>query len=169
MPCKTKYFKSQIGAPAASCIRAIIALENPSKHCTCLREKVKIDISRKKIMEIYRYGFSGVLSTVVNLALYYVAIIIGIHYIVANVLSYIIAMIISYFLFNYFVFQEKHAQKKSHKIIKYTVVRIGSITIDSLLMYICVDIIHFAPMISKVGVSFFVIALTYILNRKCVF
>lgn len=123
-----------------------------------------------RAFELIKYGFWGVVTTLLNLALYFVLIRFGIYYLISNVLSYIIAVIVSYFFNNFFVFNQVEKEKISiKKIFKYFLIRILSLGLDSALLYGCVSIFHLNQIWSKLFVSFLVIMLTYLLNKKFVF
>lgn len=120
--------------------------------------------------ELIKYGFWGVVTTLLNLALYYILVRFGLYYLISNVVSYIIAVILSYFFNNWFVFNQVEKEKISiKKMSKYFLIRVLSIGLDSGLLYGCVSIFHFNQMLSKLFVSFLIIMLTYLLNKKFVF
>lgn len=94
------------------------------------------------------------------------------NYILGNVISYGIAIVISYIFNKKFVFET--SEKNTHndetiQIIKYFVVRILSISIDSGLLWVFVEIAHVKVYMSKIIVSVLVILLTYLVNKCFVF
>ena len=135
----------------------------------------------KKIIELFKYGFWGIITTCINLLLMYIFIKLGMQYIIANVVSYIIAVILSYYFNNNFVFQEKDSKKIKEKStgvvdrtaiikqIKYYGVRVVSIIFDSCLLAFLHEICNINLVYSKAIDSIIVILITYIVNKRWVF
>ncbi len=125
----------------------------------------------KELIEFCRYGFWGVITTVLNLFLFYIFIKCGMKYIISNVVSYFIAVIVSYLFNKKFVFESVANQKKREifQVIKFFVVRVLSISIDSGLLWISVDMMGIDVFFSKIVISVLVILFTYFLNKSFVF
>ena len=120
--------------------------------------------------EIIRYAIVGGITTFFNLMLFYLFTYTSMNYIVSNVVSYWCAVLVSYYLNEKYVFQNQKQHKSSFiKVVKYFLVRVGSIALDSGLLYVCVSILNYNMMVSKVIVSIIVIILIYVFNRNFVF
>lgn len=65
----------------------------------------------EKIVELFKYGIYGVITTIINLALFFGLEKIGVYYLAANTLSYIIAVVINYFLNKKYVFKTVNNEK----------------------------------------------------------
>lgn len=118
--------------------------------------------------QLLKYGFWGILVTLFNLLLLYLFVEGRMHYLVANVLSYSIAVVVSYFTNSYFVFTSSEKKSFVH-FVKFLIVRIISIACDSSLLYITVSIFALPLMPAKVAISFLIILLTYLANKLYVF
>lgn len=123
----------------------------------------------RRITEFIRYSFWGAISVIINLALFYIFVAVNCPYVIANIVSYILAVMFSYIVNNKYVFQE--SQKTSDKIkkIKYFFMRAGSVLADSLLLVFLYQICGFTLVISKIIDSFIIIISTYILSKFWVF
>lgn len=120
--------------------------------------------------ELLRYIFFGFITTGINLLLFWLFILFGLHYIFSNVISFILAVILSYYLNCYFVFNRKYSDKDSVVVsCKFYVVRLLSIIFDSILLYVCCDMLSMDVILSKIVVSSIVIVSTFILNKYFVF
>lgn len=129
----------------------------------------KIEMDRNEIIEIIRYGLFGLLSTAINLGLFVLFNKLGIYYIYANTIAYIIAVILNY-IFNYmFVFTEAEKKWKWNEFLKFAIVKIVALIIDNGLFYIMVSIMHINIYISRISLSAVIIIITYIINKKMVF
>lgn len=121
----------------------------------------------KNIYEVIRYGFWGIISTGINLGLFYVFIYFRMNYLLSNVLSFVIAVIFSYYFNHYFVFKSK---KNSHQSkVKFSLLRVISILVDSSLLYFVYEIIGIDLYIAKILVSALIIGSSYLVNRLWVF
>lgn len=127
------------------------------------------DLFLSRIAELLKYGFWGVVATAFNLILFYLMIKIGIHYVVTNLVSYFLAVLLSYYLNNAYVFQEKSQQKELWKIVKFTLIRVGAICADTFILVILKDYLEMDLMLSRIVLSIFIIMVTYVLNVVFVF
>lgn len=121
------------------------------------------------LLQFIKYSFWGVVSTGLNLVLFYWMTHIGINYMIANALSFFLAVIISYFLNEAFVFQQKKAKERTQKILKYILVRVISLCVDSKILFLCVTIWDKDMMLSKMFSSIVVILSTYFFNKTFIF
>lgn len=123
-----------------------------------------------KMKQLIKYGFWGVISTGINLLLFYLFIKIKIPYIAANVVSYIIAVIASYFFNNKYVFDAHESDaKESTKQIKYFAMRGISVAVDSALLAFLHELCGLNLVLSKVLDSIIIIGATYILSKFWIF
>lgn len=125
------------------------------------------------LYQLIKYGFFGIVSTAFNLVLFYVMIKIGIHYIVTNIVSYSLAVILSYFLNDRYVFSNQNAieniNAKTKKLMKFSFIRVGVLAVDTTALAFFVDFIGIDIIFSRVILSFVLIMATYILNKAFVF
>lgn len=121
------------------------------------------------VIELIKYGFFGVLTTAFNFALFYAMIKIGINYIVSNVVSYFFAVMFSYILNNRYVFENSKSQKGLKKFVKFLVVRLFVVCVDTGLLYLLVYILELDVFYSKIFLSITIIMTTYVVNKLFVF
>ena len=122
-----------------------------------------------KIIELIKYGFYGVITTVFNLVMFYVIIKLGINYICSNVISYFLAVILSYYFNNKYVFINSGKGNNKIKFLKFTAVRVLSIFVDSALLYVLVSNMKMNMWWSKIFLTISIIIATYIINKIFVF
>jgi len=136
----------------------------------------------KQILELVKYGFWGGISTVLNIFLYFILSRIGVYYLVANIISYFIAVIFNFFLNKKFVFTQSftsengndtklNEKSKSDKkqFIQFIMIRLVSLVVENILLYILVSIIGWPDIYCKLGLSAFTILATYFINKNIVF
>lgn len=98
----------------------------------------------EKIFKFIRYSIVGGFCTIINLVLFFIFVQVGMHYIVANIISYLLAVALNYLLSKYFVFTKNfNLQKKKEeaKIFgKFLGIRLLNMMLDNILFYIVVSI-----------------------------
>lgn len=130
----------------------------------------------KKYQEIINYLIVGVLTTVVSIVTYFLFSLVldienNILFILANVLSWICAVIFAYVTNKKFVFNTTTSNKKEEiKVFSMFVSsRITTLLIELAFMFITVKVMLINDKIAKVVAQFIVIVLNYILSKLFVF
>lgn len=130
----------------------------------------------KKYQEIINYLIVGVLTTVVSIVTYFIFSLIldienNILFILANVLSWICAVVFAYITNKKFVFNTTTSSKKEElKVFSMFVSsRISTLLIELAFMFITVKVILINDKIAKVIAQFIVIVLNYLLSKLFVF
>ncbi len=101
-------------------------------------------------IQFFRYLFVGGIAAVVNIGMLYVFTdIIHIHYIISNILSFIMGLSINYILSKKFVFQEETKISSSKEFLIYAIIGVIGLGIDTLLVWLFTDILSIYYMISK--------------------
>lgn len=110
---------------------------------------------KEKIIELIKYGFWGGITTLVNLALFALIDSWGImHYVVANGVAYVIAVILNFLCNKFFVFtapEQTVTDKRESTVqfVKFIVMRAISLAVDSALFYLFVELLE-----DKIDLSF---------------
>ena len=125
----------------------------------------------KKYKEIINYLIAGILTTIVSILSYEIfKNILNIYYITSNVISWIIAVIFAYFINSKYVFNSNKQNKQRIKeFISFVSCRILSLLIETLSMYIMVDLIKLNSDIAKIIAQFIVLVLNYIFSKFLTF
>lgn len=125
-----------------------------------------------KYREIILYLIFGFLTTALNMAVYFVFLnIFHIHYIVSNSIAWVAGVIFAYVTNKIIVFQAKTKDKKDglREFISFIACRIFSWLVETLLLYLMIDIIHFNENISKLITAVIVVIINYIGSKFFVF
>ena len=118
------------------------------------------------------YGIFGVLTTIVNLAVYnlcyYKA---GINNTVSNVIAWILAVAFAYITNKLWVFESKSWKMSvlRREVTAFVSCRLATGIMDILIMYICVDILGWHAMLMKLASNVLVIILNYIFSKLIIF
>jgi putative flippase GtrA len=127
-----------------------------------------------KYKEIVNYLIVGVLTTVVSLGIYYICTVTFLNpknafqLQVANIISWICAVIFAYFTNRKYVFESKNPNilKEASS---FFVARIGTLLMDMGIMFVCVTLIGMNDKISKIISQVVVIISNYIFSKLFVF
>ena len=125
---------------------------------------------KERIVELIKYGFWGVVSVGINLALFYLLVHLGVQYVAANVISYILAVVCSYFFNKYLVFQKADAGRSQVvQGVKYFAMRALSVAVDSGLLIFLHEICGLNVTVSKVIDSVIIIGSTFVISKLFIF
>ncbi len=136
----------------------------------------KIKQLLKKYETIILYLIFGVLTTVVNIILYYIfndllelQILEGYNYLVASVIAWVGAVLFAYITNKLYVFKKKSKEKIFREIISFITFRLLTLVFDLIIMYVLVDMIKVDDLISKVVANIVVIVLNYVFSKIFIF
>lgn len=138
---------------------------------------IKIKILYKKYEEIIKYIIVGIVTTFVSILTYYFLryTILNIkdsqwQIQIANIISFIFAVLVSYILNHTWVFKSnKKGKKKLQEFINFVISRLATLAIDTLLMYIFTASMKINDKMAKIIVQIVIIILNYIFGKFLVF
>lgn len=122
--------------------------------------------------EMISYLIFGVLTTVVNLVVFQLCdAVLGIYYIAANVIAWIIAVIFAYVTNKLFVFDSKSWELKLvvREVISFGSARILSLLFETGFIALTVEVMGMPKFISKIIASIFVVIINYIASKLFIF
>ncbi len=114
--------------------------------------------------ELFLYVVFGTLTTIVNLVAYFILEAIGVNYIISNILAWFISVLFAYITNRRWVFESK-----SPDILKEMSLffggRIFSGALDTVLLYVFIDILTLGNTFSKIAVEIIITILNYIFSK----
>jgi len=118
--------------------------------------------------ELFWYVVFGILTTVVNIVVYYLFSRLGVNYLISNILAWFFSVLFAYITNRKWVFESK-----SSNILKECGLffggRIFSGVVDTGLMWLFIDILSIGDMASKVVIQVIVVILNYVISKWVVF
>lgn len=128
----------------------------------------------KKLLsrEVMSYLIFGILSTVVNIAVYQTAYaVFSIENLVANAIAWVIAVIFAYYTNSRFVFvkRPKGMKEELKQMSMFFGARLFSLGVDELGMWIMVDVIKTDSLFAKIIMNVVVIVINYIFSKFFIF
>lgn len=131
-------------------------------------------MDKSKLKEIFLYLVFGVLTTIVALGVYYALVFTvldpenPVQLQIANVLSWICAVLFAYFTNRKWVFESK-SQNVAAEMVKFFSARIFSLILDMLIMLVFVSILKMNDKIIKLASQVVVVVVNYLLSKLFVF
>lgn len=129
-------------------------------------------MSGKNMRELFLYGVFGALSTILDIGLFLLfANVLNIHYLIANAVAWVIAVIFSFLANKYYVFRSKSFKKEiwMKEAAEFFGARGLACGVDMGGMYLLVSIIGINKNYAKLIVTFIVIVINYILSKFWIF
>ena len=132
----------------------------------------------KKIYELVRahwdvigYLIFGVLTTLVNYMVYFPCIYAGIPASVSNVIAWVASVLFAYLTNKPFVFRSRDWSMKTvlPEAAAFFGCRVGSGALESGILFVCVDLLHWNGGLWKVITSVLVVVLNYVGSKLLVF
>ncbi len=126
----------------------------------------------KKYEEGINYLIFGFLAFVLNLGLYYLFFeVLGLHYLVATVLSWALTVVFAYWTNRTFVFKSKNKDVKAlfEEFVSFIGARVATELLEVAFMFLMVDCAHLNELISKFVCQVLVIVANYFLSKLWIF
>ena len=125
-------------------------------------EKIK---HNKLLMQIIRFGIVGGTSFLIDYGIFTIlSQLLHIHYLIASILSFTISVIYNYILSIKWVFDVSKKQT-SKEFIVFVILSVIGLGINSLIMYLSVDLMHIHEMISKIIATAIVMVYNFITRK----
>ncbi|MFH1667665.1 MAG: GtrA family protein [Candidatus Komeilibacteria bacterium] len=113
-----------------------------------------VNYFRKIFWEAFRFATAGLITVIIDFSIFISLTrftdYFGVHYLQANMIAFLVAVIVGYFINKYWTF--KHAAQKSWpEFVKYIgIMIVGSFIIAQSILYISVEILHIYDLIGKI-------------------
>lgn len=127
---------------------------------------------KSQLKELISYGFFGVLTTIVNMGVFYILdSLLGVQYLYANAIAIIISILFAYVTNKLFVFSSKTESFKEtlNEFFKFIGARLLTGGIDMLTMWALVDGLTLDTNLAKLLTQFVVMVLNYVFSKLFIF
>lgn len=126
----------------------------------------------RKYQEGIDYLFWGGVAFVLSMVLFYIfANMMMIEEQIANVITWIICVIFTYFTNRTFVFKSKTKGSKAvlKEFAEFTSARLATLILENVVLFICIDLLTWHNMLAKLIGQFLVIVSNYVLSKLWIF
>lgn len=120
------------------------------------------------LFRFIKFGLIGVLNTLINWILFILLNSFGVYYIISNVIAYSISTLNSYLWNSKWVFKYNEDNVKETSF-KFIVLNIIGLTLNTIILYLLVDIVRLNKLIALVITTGIVMILNYFINKLWVF
>ena len=127
-----------------------LSLKEEKNNTKGLFYKYFIAPTENSLLQFIRYGFVGGIAAVVNIGMLYILTNILKNYIIANILSFTMGLIVNYVLSKKFVFSKEVEVSKLKEFLIYAVIGVVGLIFDTLLLWLFTDKIGIYYMVSKI-------------------
>ena len=117
------------------------------------------------LRQFVKFGLVGVSNTVLALAIYYVLLFLGMHYLWANVFAFAISVLNAYFWNSRFVFTRNPTSGRARQLAKVYVSYGLTFVLSMVLLYVMVDILGVSELLAPVFNLCITVPLNFLLNR----
>ena len=106
---------------------------------------------KKNIIHLFKYSIIGGIAALFDITIFYVfAKRMGLNYILVSIAGFIIATLVNYLLGIFFLFKSKIRFSRSVEMVLIYVVSGIGLLVHLIVLYICIDLLFFPKMLSKV-------------------
>lgn len=126
----------------------------------------------KKYKEVFLYLVFGVLTTIINIVVFWISNdILKIEYKISNVIAWILAVIFAFVTNKTLVFESRNKNKEeiTKEAITFLVARLFSLVVDMLIMILMIDLININSLVAKIISNVVVVVINYIFSKFIIF
>ncbi|MCL2442237.1 MAG: GtrA family protein [Treponema sp.] len=132
----------------------------------------KLKESNHILIQFIKFSLVGLSNTLISYIIYVLLVFLGVHYIIANIIAFIIGVANSFFWNHRFVFKDETGGKRSliKSLIKtYISYTFTGVIVANFLLYILIDLFGISEYIAPLFCLIVTVPLNYILNKMWAF
>lgn len=127
-------------------------------------EKIK---NNKLMIQILKFGIVGGIATAIDFAVFFILHeLLGINTIISNICSFTISVIYNYIASVKWVFDVDKSKNKKTQFILFIVFSVIGLGLNTIIVYVCTDIMKLYSMIGKVLATGVVMVFNFITRKK---
>lgn len=121
--------------------------------------------------ETFAYLFFGILTTLVNWVVYYGLTLLGVDYLISQVIAWIAAVIFAFFTNRRYVFHSEVADSAGilREFIGFVGARLLSFLIETFILWLFVEKAGFSELLIKIPASVLTVILNYVFSKLFIF
>jgi putative flippase GtrA len=124
------------------------------------------------LFQFIKFGIVGLSNTAISYIIYSILVYVGLHYIIASVIAFVISVLNSFFWNNKYVFKKEDNQKRNiiHSLIKtYMSYAFTGLILQNLLLFVFISILHISKYLAPLFGLIITIPLNFVLNKLWAF
>lgn len=120
------------------------------------------------VIRFIKFSMVGVINTLVNWIIFFILNALGMYYILANIIAYILGTVNSYLWNTLWVFKYKD-KASTETTIKFIILNLIGLGLNTGILYVLVDLCNLNKFIGLVTTTAIVMIINYIVNKLWVF
>ena len=129
----------------------------------CMNQRQIMPFGKENFIQFLKFGLVGVSNTVVGFGVYYALYYCGIHYIIANLVSWLISVFNAFYWNNRYVFRSGSSWWKT--LVRTYISYGASLLVSTFMMFALVEFLHLSPVIAPVICLLVTVPLNFLLNK----
>ena len=125
-------------------------------------------MKNKNLIELINYVVVGGLTTLVNFVVYFFCTHVQLHYLIANVIAWVFAVVFAYIANRKYVFKSEGNNQKA-EFIQFVSLRAVTLIVESLLLFVCIQMLSMNENIAKIIVSIVTVIGNYVFCKFMIF
>lgn len=126
-------------------------------------------LRKEHFTQLIRFGLVGILNTLVDFLVYQLLMLLGLHYALAQCISYGCGLLNSYYFNSRWTFREARKYTKA-QFLRFLLVNLASLALSVFLLRLCYEVLGIqSNLIAKGVVTVFVMLINFIANKLFVF
>lgn len=119
------------------------------------------------IVQIIKFGIVGLSNTLVSYIVYLIILFLGVHYIVGNIMGFILSVLNSFYWNNKYVFKEEQSNRVWWKALIKTYLSYGftGIIISNIVLIVTVKLLNISTVIAPLFGLVITIPLNFLINK----
>lgn len=124
----------------------------------------------RNVLQVVRYGVSGVMGGLVQVASLYVFVDwLTVWYIYGVALAFLISLVCTFVLQKFWTFQDYSTDTLTRQSFFYVMIAVGTLALNVVLMYVLVDVLHYWYIVAQIIVVGTVGVLSFFMNKALTF
>lgn len=123
-----------------------------------------------ELRRFIKFSLVGVVNTVIDFLIFFIAInVAGLHYLFANIISWFVAVGVSFFLNKFWTFKSVGVNSTASQYARFTAVSLVALGLSLLLLYVFVEIMSLHELVGKILTIGIVVFWNFFMNRLWTF
>lgn len=126
------------------------------------------EVKTRSFWQFIKFGLVGCFNTVLSYIVYALCVKLNIHYLIANIVGFVVGVLNAYYWSNKYVFKTEEGKKRNHLFaISKTVVSYGitGVLLQSAMLYLLVEQVGIDSLIAQLICLLFTVPLNFVLNK----
>lgn len=120
------------------------------------------------LIQFIKFGLVGLSNTIISYITYSAVVFVGVHYVIANCISFFVGTVNSYFWNNRYVFRAENGQKRNHFKAFFKVLASYAFTgvvLNSIFSIILIEVLCVSKYLAPIYIAVISVPINFLLNK----